>query len=135
MAKPSGIYTEDEKARQTLANGTVLKWTKQLQNIHALNGETDLSIAYTNWANEPMMTQANRGFHQWQGGCVSGGDLGTNQSPNYGYQHATGIRQIEGGQPRIDNLKSHVVLANGGGYYVWGYNPEASARISGSNGD
>ncbi len=135
MAIPSSRYAEDENARQTLANGAVLKWTKQLQNIHALNGETDLSIAYTNWANEPMMTKANRGFHQWQGGCVSGGDLGTNQSTGYGYQHATGIRQIEGGQPRIDSLQTHVVLSNGGGYYVWGYNPESSSRISGSNGD
>lgn len=135
MANPSSVYVEDESARQTLANGTVLKWTKQLQNIHALNGETDLSIAYTNWANEPMMTRANRGFHRWQGGCVSGGDLGTNQSEGFGYQHATGIKQLESGQPRIDSLQSHVVLSNGGGYYVWGYNPESSSRISGGNGD
>lgn len=135
MAIPSSLYAEDESARQTLQNGTVLKWTKQLQNIHVLNVETDLSIAYTNWANEPMMTHANRGFHQWQGGCTSGGDLGTNQSTGFTYQHATGIKQIEGGQPRIDDLQSHVVLSNGGGYYVWGYNPEASTRISGGNGD
>lgn len=135
MANPSSVYVEDENARQTLANGAVIKWTKQLQNIHALNGETDLSIAYTNWANEPMMTRANRGFHQWQGGCVSGGDLGYNQSTGYTYQHASGIKQLEGGQPRIDSLQSHVVLSNGGGYYVWGYNPEASTRISGSSGD
>lgn len=135
MAIPSSLYAEDEDARQTLANGTVLKWTKQLQNIHGLNVETDLSISYTNWANEPMMTHANRGFHQWQGGCVSGGDLGYNQSTGYTYQHATGIKQLEGGQPRIDSLQTHVVLSNGGGYYVWGYNPESSTRISGSNGD
>lgn len=135
MAIPSILYAEDENARQTLANGAVLKWTKQLQNIHALNVETDLSISYTNWANEPMMTRANRGFHQWQGGCVSGGDLGYNQSTGYTYQHATGIKQLESGQPRIDSLQSHVVLSNGGGYYVWGYNPEASTRINGSSGD
>lgn len=135
MAIPSSKYAEDENARQTLANGTVLKWTKQLENIHALNAETDLSISYTNWANEPMMTHANRGFHQWQGGCVSGGDLGYNQSTGFGYLHATGIKQLESGQPRIDSLQTHVVLSNGGGYYVWGYNPESSTRISGSNGN
>ena len=135
MAIPSSKYAEDENARQTLANGTVLKWTKQLENIHALNAETDLSISYTNWANEPMMTHANRGFHQWQGGCVSGGDLGYNQSTGFGYLHATGIKQLESGQPRIDDLQTHVVLSNGGGYYVWGYNPEASSRINGSNGN
>ena len=135
MAVPSSLYAEDENARQTLANGTVLKWTKQLENIHALNAETDLSISYTNWANEPMMTHANRGFHQWQGGCVSGGDLGYNQSTGFGYLHATGIKQLESGQPRIDSLQTHVVLSNGGGYYVWGYNPEASSRINGSNGN
>lgn len=135
MAIPSSVYAEDENARQTLANGAVLKWTKQLQNIHALNAVTDLSISYTNWANEPMMTHANRGFHQWQGGCVSGGDLGYNQSTGFTYQHATGIKQLEGGQPRIDSLQTHVVLSNGGGYYVWGYNPESSTRISGNSGD
>lgn len=136
MAIPGSVYTEDESARQTLANGTVLKWTKQLENIHQLNSETDLSIAYTHWSNEPMMTYANRGFHQWQGGCTNGGDLGYNQSPTYSYQHATGIKQNSWMQPRMENLQTHVVISNGGGYYVWGKNTEwTGSRISGSSGN
>ena len=134
--KPSSVYTEDTSARTTLANGTVLKWSKTLENIHALNSDTDLSISYTNWKNETMVQNANRGFHMWQNGCVPGGDLGACQTPTYNYMHATGIRQIEQGQPRLTGLQTHVVLSSGGGLYVWGKNPEFTGnRISSSNGN
>lgn len=134
--RPSAVYTEDTSARTTLANGTILKWSKTLENIHALNSDTDLTIAYTNWKNETMVQNANRGFHMWQNGCVPGGDLGACQTPTYNYMHATGIRQIEQGQPRLTGLKTHVVLSNGGGLYVWGKNPEFTGnRISSSNGN
>lgn len=123
MAIPSAVYVEDEDARQTLGNGTVLKWTKSFSNIHTINADTDLSIAYCNWANQ--LTYANRGFHQWQGGCTFGGDLGVNPNTNYSYLRADGIYQGAHMQPRIENIFTGVVLSNNAsGYYVWGYNPE-----------
>ena len=137
MAVPSSLYAEDENARQTLANGTVLKWTKKNSEIYsAPNVETDRSICYCNWAGE--LDYANRGFHQWQGGCATGDDLGHNGCEGAGFEnlHANSLKQNEFGQPRMDGLYTGVVLTNadGDGAYVWGYNPESSSCINSSNG-
>ena len=137
MAIPSSKYAEDENARQTLANGTVLKWTKQNSQIYPLpNVETDRSICYCNWKGE--LDYANRGFHQWQGGCVTGDDLGHNGCEGAGFEnlHANSLKQNEFGQPRMEGIYTGVVLTNtnGDGTYVWGYNPEASACINSGNG-
>lgn len=131
---PSSKYVEDENARQTLANGTVLKWSKKNSELYPrANVETDRSIVFTNW-NEPFMKKANRGFHQWQAGVSAVyPDMGANQSENYGYLRAAGIHQ-QNPQPRIDNLFCGVVLSNGGGNYVWGYNPESIDCINTQSG-
>lgn len=94
MAIPSSLYAEDENARQTLANGTVLKWSRKNSAIYpTANVETDRSIVYTNW-DDAMMTKANRGFHQWQPGVSAVyPDMGTNSSEGYGYLKAAGIQQ------------------------------------------
>lgn len=136
MANPSGIYIEDENARQTLPNGTVLKWTKKNSQIYTVNQATDRSICYCNWAGE--LDYANRGFHQWQGGCVVGDDLGHNACEGNGFSnlHANSLKQIEAGQPRMDGLYTGVVLTDSttDGAYVWGYNPEKSECVNQSNG-
>lgn len=137
MATPSSLYAEDESARQTLANGTVLKWTKKNSAIYpTANVDTDRSICYCNWKGE--LDYANRGFHQWQGGCVSGDDLGHNGCEGSGFEnlHANSLKQNEFGQPRMDGLYTGVVLtnANGDGAYVWGYNPEVATCVNSSNG-
>ena len=137
MAIPSSLYAEDENARQTLANGTVLKWTKKNSQIYtAPNVETDRSICYCNWKGE--LDYANRGFHQWQGGCATGDDLGHNGNEGAGFEnlHANSLKQNEFGQPRMEGLYTGVVLTDStsDGAYVWGYNPEVSACINTSNG-
>lgn len=137
MAIPSSKYAEDENARQTLANGTVLKWTKTNSELYAVpNVATDRSICYCNWAGE--LDYANRGFHQWQGGCVTGDDLGHNGNEGSGFAnlHANSLKQIEFGQPRMEGLYTGVVLtdSDGDGTYVWGYNPEAAACLNSGNG-
>ena len=137
MAIPSSLYAEDENARQTLANGTVLKWTKKNSGIYTEpNVATDRSICYCNWRGE--LDYANRGFHQWQGGCATGDDLGHNGCEGAGFEnlHANSLKQNEFGQPRMEGLYTGVVLtdSNGDGAYVWGYNPEASACLNTSNG-
>lgn len=137
MAIPSSLYAEDENARQTLANGTVLKWTKKNSGIYtAPNLATDRSICYCNWKGE--LDYANRGFHQWQGGCATGDDLGHNGCEGAGFEnlHANSLKQNEFGQPRIEGIYTGVVLtdSDGDGAYVWGYNPEKSECINSGNG-
>lgn len=135
MAVPSSLYAEDENARQTLANGTVLKWTRKNSAIYpTANVDTDRSIVYSNWGNEPFMRTATRGFHQWQLGCsMIYPDLGNNQSEGYGWMRASGISQSNP-QPRIENLFCGTVLTDGNGTYVWGYNPERDTVINSSGG-
>ena len=134
MAIPSSKYAEDENARQTLPNGTILKWSRKNSVIYpTANVETDRSICYTNW-NDPIMTKANRGFHQWQPGVSAVyPDMGTNSSEGYGYLKAAGIQQ-QNPQPRIENLFCGVVLSDGAGNYVWGYNPEQENCINTGGG-
>lgn len=134
MANPSSLYSEDENARQTLGNGTVLKWTRKNSEIYpTANVETDRSICYTNW-DDAIMTKANRGFHAWQPGVSAVyPDMGANASEGYNYLRAAGIQQ-QNPQPRIENLYCGVVLSNGSGSYVWGYDPERSDCISATSG-
>lgn len=137
MAIPSSKYAEDESARETLANGTVLKWTKKNSQIYTTpNVDTDRSICYCNWKGE--LDYANRGFHQWQGGCATGDDLGHNGNEGAGFEnlHANSLKQNEFGQPRMEGLYTGVVLTNSNsdGAYVWGYNPEKSECINNANG-
>ena len=134
MAVPSSLYAEDENARQTLPNGTILKWSRKNSVIYpTANVETDRSICYTNW-DDPIMTKANRGFHQWQPGVSAVyPDMGTNSSEGYGYLKAAGIQQ-QNPQPRIENLFCGVVLSDGAGNYVWGYNPEQENCINTGGG-
>ena len=134
MAVPSSLYAEDENARQTLANGTVLKWTNQLKNIYTINKDSDLSIVYTNWDDRNVLTKATKTPNNFYPTCdISAPSLGANQSgPD---NVATGWTRRETGSPRVDNIFSGVVLCNGNsGSYHWGYNPLKTAPVNQTSG-
>lgn len=132
--QPSVLYTEDENARQTLSNGTILKWTKQVKNLYTVNADTDLSIVYTNWDDRNVLTKATKTPNNFYPTCdISAPSLGANQSgPD---NVATGWTRRETGSPRVDNIFSGVVLCNGNsGSYHWGYNPLKTAPVNQTSG-
>lgn len=134
MALPSSKYAEDTSARQTLANGTVLKWTSQVGSLYALNDPTDLSICYTNWNDPYILTKATKTLSNYYTSCdLSEPDMGLNESVSN--DAASGWTRKKTNSPRIEDIYAGVVIANNAGYHYWGYSPLASSKVTDSSGN
>lgn len=136
MAIPSSLYAEDTSARQTLANGTVLKWTNQVGSLYGLNADTDLSICYCNWNDPDALTIATKTLYNYYESCdASLPDLGPNES-GVANNAASGWTRSEAMSPRVRGIYSGVVISNNNnGAHYWGYNPLSSGKYNTGNGD
>lgn len=131
---PSSKYAEDTGARQTLANGTVLKWTSQVGSMYSLNDPTDLSICYTNWNDPNILTKATKTLNSYFPSCdLSEPDMGFNDSTSN--DKASGWTRKKTNSPRVEDIYAGVVIANNKGYHYWGYSPLASSKKTDDSGN
>ena len=134
MALPSSLYAEDTNARTTLANGTVLKWSKKFNEIYGFGSETDLSITYCEW-NSMNLTYARKTPNVWYNSCDAGlPDLGVNES-GYPNDTAAGWTRTDGMSPKVDGIFSGVILTSpNSGKFYWGYDPMGSSTVAEGGG-